>query len=70
MDGGEVLTIGALITHSAAAVFGSSKAAGVDRHETAITGFHGRAVGWAVVGKWTAVGHGNSVIYKDLTHTV
>lgn len=57
-------TISAALTHSTAAVFGSSEPTGVDRHGTPFTGLQNRAVGWAVVGKRTAVEHSNSVIYK------
>lgn len=69
-DGGEVQTVGAPLTHTTAAAFGSSEPAGVDRHGAPFAGLHGRTVGRAVVGKWTAVGHSNRVIYKTLTHTM
>lgn len=52
-DRGEVEVIGATLTHTTAAVFGSSEPTGVDRHGAPFTGLHGRAVGWAVVRKWT-----------------
>lgn len=57
--------IGSSFTHTTATAFGSSEAAGVDRHGTPVAGLHGRAVDWAVVGKWTAVGHSCKVIYKS-----
>lgn len=60
----EVRTIGALFTQTAAVALGSSESTGVDRHGSPFAGLHGRAVGWAVVGKWTAIGHSNSVILK------
>lgn len=54
-DKREVRTVGATLTGAAAAAFGSSQPAGVDRHETTVTGLHGRAVGWAVVREQAAV---------------
>lgn len=63
----QVRAIGAPLTHTAAAAFGSSKPSGVDRHGPPLAGLHGRAVGWAVVGERTAVGHSNRVIYTALT---
>lgn len=65
-----VWAIGAPLTHTTAAAFGSSKPSGVDRHGPPLAGLHGRAVGWAVVGKRTAVGHSNRVIYTALTHNM
>lgn len=66
----QVRAIGAPLTHTAAAAFGSSEPSGVDRHGPPLAGPHGRAVGWAVVGKRTAVGHGDRVIYTVLTHSM
>lgn len=60
-------TEGAPLTRVATAGSGSSEAARVDRHETTYAGLRGGAVGGAVVGKRTAVEHGNGVIYKALT---
>lgn len=54
-DRGEIGAISAPLTHTTAAVFGSSEPTGVDRHGAPFTELHGRAVGWAIVGKWTAV---------------
>lgn len=54
-DTREVRTVGATLTDAAAAAFGSSQPAGVDRHETTFTGLHGRAVGLAVVWEQAAV---------------
>lgn len=54
-DKREVGTIGATLAGAAAAAFGSSEPAGVDRHEATFTGLHGRAVGRAVVWEQAAV---------------
>lgn len=54
-DEREVRTIGATLTGAAAAAFGSSEPAGVDRHQAAVAGLHGRAVGRAVVRERAAV---------------
>lgn len=55
-DEREVRTVGAALAGAAAAALGSSEPAGVDRHEAAITGLHGRAVGRAVVREQAAAG--------------
>lgn len=54
-DEREVRTIGATLAGAAAAAFGSSEPAGVDRHEATVTGLHGGAVGRAVVREQAAV---------------
>lgn len=40
-DGGEVRTIGATLTHTTTAAFGSSEPTAVDRHGTPFAGLHG-----------------------------
>lgn len=51
----EVRTIGASLAGAAAAAFGSSEPAVVDRHEATFTGLHGGAVGRAVIWEQAAV---------------
>lgn len=69
-DWGEIRTVSASLAHTTAAAFGSSEPTAVDRHGAPFAGLDGRAVGWAVVWKRTAVEHGNKVIYKALTHAL
>lgn len=58
--------IGAPLTHSTGAVFGSPDPAGVDRHRTPFTGYHKRAVGWTIVGKRAAAGRVGGLFIKSI----